>query len=485
MAKDDFRDNLIPFDSPRLVDARKQDPFEYAKPIMATEKAQALMKEWGAYFAQPYKGITTNGVVERGLFHLADEGLEIDKVVCAANDMLAALTEGERNAMRYPIDAPEWRDWYNPEWPLNKHGLRLDYASPRAREAAMNVIKASFGYEGYVKTTRCRSANLYLGELYDLRNIMNEWSYHFLLFGSPSLTEPWGWSLYGHHLALNCFLLGRQMVISPTFMGAEPTIIDRGPHDSFRLFDKEENGGLALIRSLAPEMREQAIVYKQMVDPAMPPGRLHSADERQIGAAYRDNLVVPYEGVSAARFSSAQQEQMLKVVEAFIEYLPDGPRAARLRQLEQFLDRTYFSWIGGYGDEDPFYYRVHSPVIMVEFDHHSGVWLTNPRPAKYHIHTVVRTPNGNDYGKDLLRQHYEQQHHAGSPHIQGEAANQHSEEQHSHEHDEPTHQHSHGDPHDSHGGPAHEHTHQPAQEQHSHGQLPHHHEGESAPHHHE
>jgi hypothetical protein len=22
------------------------------------------------------------------------------------------------------------------------------------------------------------------------------------------------------------------------------------------------------------------------------------------------------------------------------------------------------------------------------------------------VHTVVRTPNGNDYGKDLLRQHY-------------------------------------------------------------------------------
>jgi hypothetical protein len=25
---------------------------------------------------------------------------------------------------------------------------------------------------------------------------------------------------------------------------------------------------------------------------------------------------------------------------------------------------------------------------------------------KCHIHTIIRTPNGNDYGKDLLRQHY-------------------------------------------------------------------------------
>jgi hypothetical protein len=27
-------------------------------------------------------------------------------------------------------------------------------------------------------------------------------------------------------------------------------------------------------------------------------------------------------------------------------------------------------------------------------------------PGRIHVHSVVRTPNGNDYGKDLLRQHY-------------------------------------------------------------------------------
>ncbi|NRP74564.1 hypothetical protein ILFOPFJJ_05486 [Ensifer psoraleae] len=31
-----------------------------------------------------------------------------------------------------------------------------------------------------------------------------------------------------------------------------------------------------------------------------------------------------------------------------------------------------------------------------------GAW-----PTRGHIHTVVRTPNGNDYGKDLLRQHHD------------------------------------------------------------------------------
>lgn len=42
---------------------------------------------------------------------------------------------------------------------------------------------------------------------------------------------------------------------------------------------------------------------------------------------------------------------------------------------------------------------------MVEFDHHSGVFLTNKDPLPFHIHTLVRTPNGNDYGKELLNQY--------------------------------------------------------------------------------
>src|SRR5262245_42212028 len=36
----------------------------------------------------------------------------------------------------------------------------------------------------------------------------------------------------------------------------------------------------------------------------------------------------------------------------------------------------------------------------------SGV-LSNETPQRFHIHTIVRTPNGNDYGMDLLRLHYE------------------------------------------------------------------------------
>jgi hypothetical protein len=33
-----------------------------------------------------------------------------------------------------------------------------------------------------------------------------------------------------------------------------------------------------------------------------------------------------------------------------------------------------------------------------------GIAFDNDAPSRHHVHTVVRTPNGNEYGRDLLRQ---------------------------------------------------------------------------------
>jgi hypothetical protein len=410
---DDFTAAIIPADSERLTTSRGLNVDDYSETIKSMDRAQGLIQLWGDLYHQPFRGLTSDGNVEPGLFKIADEGFEVGGAVAAARELLDGLSDREREQVQFEIDAPEWRDWYNPEWLLNRNGLRLDEASEQSRQHATALMKACFSEAGYIKTAQTRSANLYLGELYDLRHIMNEWSYHLLIFGTPSTTEPWGWNLYGHHLALNVFMVGPQIVVSPTFMGAEPTIIERPNGDSFRLFLEEADDGLALLRSLNPELLRQAIIYEQMKDPAMPGGRWHFADERHLGGAYRDNRVIPYEGVRGDALDAAQRELLLRLSENFISFLPDAPRATRMRQIEQHLDRTWWSWIGGYGDDDPFYYRVQSPVVMLEFDNHTGVWLTNSDPAKYHVHTVVRTPNAGDYGKDLLRQHYEQM--AGDP----------------------------------------------------------------------
>ena len=90
--------------------------------------------------------------------------------------------------------------------------------------------------------------------------------------------------------------------------------------------------------------------------------------------------------------------------------------------MDRHLDETYFAWMGAASDDGPFCYRVHSPVVLIEFDHQPGVAFDNPTPSRNHIHTMVRTPNGGDYGADLLRQHHERFDHTHGTHAPQAAA---------------------------------------------------------------
>lgn len=125
--------------------------------------------------------------------------------------------------------------------------------------------------------------------------------------------------------------------------------------------------------------------------------------QRHLAGAFQDNRIIPYEGVNTKNLTEEQRQLVLAIAGVYFELLPEGPHSYRLRQVQKHLDNTHFCWIGGFGPEDAFYYRIQNPVMLLEFDHHSGVFLTNEEPQKYHIHTIQRMPNGNDYGRELIR----------------------------------------------------------------------------------
>lgn len=249
--------------------------------------------------------------------------------------------------------------------------------------------------------------NHFLGALVNLPQIMNKYSYNFLLFGTPSTStsSPWGWLLYGHHLCISCFFRGPQIVISPTFTGAEPNIIDSGEWKGTEILHKEGNLGLQLMQSLSASQQQRAQIFTQLKDDKMnltgdlATDRWNKDDQRHLCGAFRDNRIVPYEGLPLSELPSAAKSQILAIAAEMLLYLPESARKLRLADIERRFDETWFSWIGGFGDDDAFYFRVQSPVVVLEFDHHSGVFLSNQEPKKFHTHTIVRTPNAGDYGQ--------------------------------------------------------------------------------------
>lgn len=339
--------------------------------------------------------------MKRDLFKLQDEGVPIDDIVTATNAVVDLLDADQAKRVKYHVDAPEWRTWSNPEFLLSDKGVRLDEVTPELRDRILRVLEATLSPEGYQKALGAMRVNGFLGDLVKSPAVMNEFSYNFVLFGEPSAERPWGYAFYGHHLCLNIFFYRSQIVVSPWFTGAEPNLIDEGRYKGTRILEEEEKLGLRLMQSLPADKQSKAQTYKLLRDPAMPHGRWNHDDQRHLCGAYRDNRVVPYEGILVSEMTPEQQELVLGILNQYLLYLPAQARNARLENVKSWFHETYFSWIGSYGDTDPFYYRIQSPVIIVEFDHHSGVFLTNNEPAKFHIHTLLRTPNGGDYGMAL------------------------------------------------------------------------------------
>lgn len=382
--------------------------------IRQTARAEAAL-------AEPFKGVTTDGDPVAGLFPLVRTGVSTRPIVEAARAFISTLDGRQRATALHPIDSQNWRRWCNWEQYTFRHGVSLEDMAPAQRGTALALIGESLSVRGLEVARNVMKLNHVLGEITGNWNFLGEWVYFLCIFGTPGPDEPWGWQLDGHHLNLNYFVIGDQVVLSPGFWGAEPTIADRGRYEGLREFDEEQARGLELIRALSPAQRERAIILPSMLSTETPPKRYSFNDGRQQSAAFKDNAVIACEGIRADALDHGQRELLLQLIRTYTGHLRPGHSQVWLEQVTRHLPETWFAWIGGFGDEDTFYYKIYSPVLLVEFDMHKGVFLDNEEPEKFHVHITLRTPNGNDYGRDLLRQHLER-HHPGGRHTQGGGA---------------------------------------------------------------
>ncbi len=353
--------------------------------------------------ATPFKGVTADGTLAPGLFPVRSTGVTTAPVQAAATAFLAALTPDQRARTTFAADANEWRSWMNQHF-YRRAGVSFEEMTAAQREAAFGLMRASLSARGLSLSRDIMKLNHTLGELNDNDfEAYGEWLYHLTVMGTPSATEPWGWQLDGHHLIVNYFVLGDQVVMTPSFFGSEPVIATKGKYAGTKILQEEQSAGLALVNSLDAPQRARAIV------------RADKTGNDNVGEAWKDNVVVPYEGLPASALTPAQRQQLLALIDRFVGTMDEGHAKVKMDDVKAHLDATYFSWKGATAPDSVFYYRIHSPVLLVEFDHQTPAGLRRYYPAgvpfREHVHVVVRTPNGNDYGKDLLRQHYAQHKH--------------------------------------------------------------------------
>jgi len=347
--------------------------------------------------AEAFKGITTNGELVKGLFPVRSTGVSTEPVRVAADKFLAALTEEQRRKTLFPADDLEWRKWMNVSYYV-REGVGFNEMSEAQREAAFGLMRASLSAKGMKLSRDTMKLNHTLGELNsDNFTEYGEWLYWITVMGTPSATQPWGWQLDGHHLIVNYFVLGDQVVMTPSFFGSEPVRATAGKYRGTVIMQEEQDAGLAFMKSLTPQQRTAATL------------RTSKTGNENLTEAFKDNVVLDYAGLAARTLNDSQKRQLMTLIGLYVHNMRDEHARVRIDEVNAHMDQTHFAWIGGTQPDSVYYYRIHSPVILIEFDHQKPANLRHlypDAPYRDHIHAVVRTPNGNDYGKDLLRQHY-------------------------------------------------------------------------------
>ena len=381
------------------------------------ERFSGMLATGESLVREPFKGVTTDGSVVPGLYPLKRTGVPTQPIRQAAREFLDLLDADQRQRATFEITSDAWRRWWNIHPFLMRHGLLLEDLPDQQRDAALQVVQQTLSATGFQTARDIMRLNHTIGEITGSWTEYGEWVYFISFFGEPSETEPWGWQIDGHHLIVNCFVIDDQVVITPMFMGSEPVAAETGIYRGTSVLQTEQNEGLAFIRLLSRAQQNHAILYDSILSTVLPPERGIGSDGRVQGAAFRDNRQIPYEGIRSDELSAGQREQLLRLAALYTTNLRQGHADLWLETVRHHLDDTHFAWMGGTGDNDVFYYRIHSPVILIEFDHQPGIAFDSNEPTRNHIHAVVRTPNGNDYGMDFLRQHHAQFQHVDGQHL--------------------------------------------------------------------
>jgi len=326
------------------------------------------------------------------------------KMTAAAGAFIETLDKNQRGATVLPLLGDERTTWSNlPIIMVSPKGMLVGDMNDDQRMALHDLLRASMSSQGYGKTTGIMRLDDILYEIDSARLKTDpEWqddpfrkafvatrssgNYAFAIFGEPA-SGDWGWKLAGHHIAVNFTVSDGRVGFTPMFVGSSPTTIEAGPYAGWMAMPHEAGRGIDLMMSLTDAQQNAAMIADVVADDVFEgPGRRASLEK--------------YEGLKADELSVAQMQLLRALVDEYVGNVDFDSAAAQMDLInEAGWDELWFSWRGPVDLHGEFYFRVHGPRLLIEYN----------RQNPTHDHSVMRDPL-NDYGEDWLEHHYQEYH---------------------------------------------------------------------------
>lgn len=313
----------------------------------------------------------------------------------AAKVWLASLDDAQKAKAVHTMDHAERETWHFIPKPFEGEGMRggltVKDMRPDQRHLAFALLSTGLSHHGLTTALEIMSLEQVLHELENNAPKRDTLMYYVSIFGEPG-GKSWSWTFEGHHLSMN-FTIAEGKIVSatPNFFASNPAEVREGPRAGLRVLASEEDVARSLVQSLDEAQKKKAVVAAEA------PEDILSAAETKID---------PFEnaGIPFGELNADQQKALQTLIKVYVERAREEFSDAELAQIEQAgHDKIVFAWLGGTEKNQPHYYRVQGPTFLLEY--------ANTQNGANHVHAVWRDFKG-DFGRDVLREHYQAFHRA-------------------------------------------------------------------------
>ena len=324
----------------------------------------------------------------------------------AATRLIDSLSGAQKSRALYSEDHYERLYWNYA--PMKYRGLPLGEMDADQQETAFALVATGMSVDGTDRARRVTALETVLGKIEITAGTSvfarDPGGYYVRVFGTPG-ADAWSWSFNGHHVFCAFTVVdGRAIASTPNFLGSNPAVVPHGHEGAGGgvLWDTDERAR-ELLGSLDKAQRSKAIVSD------LAPLDIYTLNSPILVDG--PGSVLPPSGLSAGAMSKSQQDALWALVSGYVNRLrPElaEPILAGLR--DDGFERFDFSWAGGDLPGQGRYFRIHRlqpGSFLIEQD--------NVQNEANHIHSVMRDVD-EDFGVNLLRNHYETAHTGGSTH---------------------------------------------------------------------
>ncbi|HEV7620627.1 MAG TPA: DUF3500 domain-containing protein [Flavisolibacter sp.] len=328
------------------------------------------------------------------LYVTAGMNSNAQNIIKTAADFISTLDSNQKLIAVYPFDTDERFNFHF--FPKNdRKGISLNDLNNQQKQAAFNLLKSGLSENAFKKAKEIRELETILKDIEHRKaddHFRDPGKYYMIIFGIPGENNIWGWRFEGHHVSFSFFADKNKLVSgTPGFLGANPAIVQAGPQKGMQVLKEEEEMGFDLLHSLS-----KAQLKITVIDTLAP--------NEIITFVSRNAMIEHPAGIGYNELDAHQQEKLLQLLKLYINRYTKLFADEMLKEIQQAgLNNIKFSWAGHTvpGIGNPNYYRIQGPTIIVEYD--------NSQNNANHVHTVIRDLK-NDFGGDMLLQHYRASH---------------------------------------------------------------------------